>query len=121
VIGSSVLFDPTKLAKALVEGLRSRSDRKRPEDLFLGREAKEVISDLYILDLKTIVTTHWDRFKPVFKDKTRFEMNMDGVNVARRADAHTSPITADEMRDFENSYHWMRQCLRPVIDNLPTG
>lgn len=119
VIGSSVLFDQTRLAKALIEGIKPRSDRKKPEDLFLGREPREVIADLYMLDLKGIILAHWDKFKPMFRDKSRFEMNMDGINIARRADAHTASISAEEQKDFQNSYHWMRQCLRPVIDNLP--
>ena len=119
VVGSSVLFDPTKLAKALSESLKATNGRKYPADLFLGREPREVISDLYMLDLKAIIVMHWDKFKPMFKDKLRFEMNMDGINVARRADAHTTPLSGDEVKDFENSYHWMRQCLRPVIENLP--
>jgi hypothetical protein len=119
VIGSSVLFDPVRLAKALIDGIKPRSDRKSPTDLFLGREPREVISDLYMLDLKGIILAHWDKFKPMFRDKSRFEMNMDAINIARRADAHTTPISVEEQRDFQNSYHWMRQCLRPVIENLP--
>lgn len=119
-IGASVGFDQKQLAKSLIRGIKPRPDRKSPEDLFIGRAPRDVISDLYISDLKTIVVQHWELFKPTFGDKPRFEMNMDGINKARRIDSHTTPVTDEESEDFSNSYHWMRLKMRPVLDNLPT-
>jgi hypothetical protein len=118
IVGTSVGFDQKNLAKSLLKGIKPRPDRKRPEDLFIGRPPREVISDLYTLDLKTIIAEHWDLFKPTFVDKPRFEMNMDGINKARRVDSHTTPVTRDEVEDFSNSYHWIRQKMRPLLENL---
>jgi hypothetical protein len=40
----------------------------------------------------------WDVFGNLFDDhKTRFEMNMDTVNKARRIETHTRPVTQDEV------------------------
>jgi len=46
--------------------------------------------------------------------KTRFEMNMDTLNVARRKDSHTKPVTSLELEEFQNSYTWLLQRLNKV-------
>jgi hypothetical protein len=43
--------------------------------------------------------------------KQRFEMNMDTLNVGRRKDGHTKPVSPEELEDFTNSYTWLLQRL----------
>jgi len=114
-LGVASGFDPGKLAKKMLEGLRKTSERPRPEDLFVGRTPKEVIEDLYLLDLGTIITTHWETFKNLFdNDRGRFQMNLDAINVARRIEAHTKNFKDTEIDAFTNSYEWVRQRLAKV-------
>jgi len=115
-LGFSNHWDDTRIAKAMLTGLRARSDRKDPSQLFVGRQPKDVINDLYVTDLAKIVTANWDLFAPLFdRNQSRFEMNMDTINLARRADAHTKPVTPQEAADFENSYNWLVR----HIDHVP--
>lgn len=116
-LGVASGFDATSIAKKMAEGLRRRSERPHPEDLFVGRAPKEVIEDLYLLDLGSIVATHWAMFASLFGgDKARFQMNLEAINVARRVEAHTKSIAAAEVESFTNSYDWFRMRL----ENLPS-
>ncbi len=112
-------WNNTKLAKAMQKGIHSRKERgATPEDLFVGRTPQQVVSDLYTLDLKTIITSNWDTFGPLFGgNRGRFEMNMDTLNKARRIDAHAKPIPPAESEEISNSYAWLRARL-DAIPNL---
>jgi hypothetical protein len=108
-------WDPSKMSSAMVKGLKTRSDRKNPAELFVGRSPQEVSQELYTLDLKTIALENWDVFGALFEgNKSRFEMNMDTLNRARRIEAHTKPITQDEALEFDNSYTWLKNRLAKV-------
>jgi hypothetical protein len=97
------------------QSLKSRQNRGKAVDLFLGRAPQEVINEFYMLDLKKIIGHNWDVFSPVFDgNQQRFEMNMDTINVARRSDSHTKPVSSDELDDFNNSYDWILIRLRRV-------
>jgi hypothetical protein len=101
-------FDATKVGFAMMRGLTGRAERPQPGNLFVGRSPQDVINDLYTVDLKMIIKTNWEQFAPLFgSDLARFEMNMDTINVARRADSHTKPVTPTEAENFMNSYHWL--------------
>ena len=103
------------LARVLLQGIKPRPDRKEPNDLFVGREAKDVIHELYTEDLKNIILAHWDVFSALFENrKERFKMNMDTINIARRVDSHTKPVTKSEAEDFQNSYSWILNRLAVV-------
>jgi hypothetical protein len=68
----------------------------------------EVINQLYIPDLKGIITENWGVFGSLFDNKLeRFTMNMDTLNIARRIDAHAKPITDGEASEYENCYSWL--------------
>lgn len=76
----------------------------------------EDATDLYTLDLKTIIVAHWETFAPLFGgNKGRFEMNMDTLNKARRVDAHAKPIPPAEVEEISNSYAW----LHARLDSIP--
>jgi len=101
-------WDPARMSAAMVRGLKKRSDRLKPADLFVGRRPQEVMNELYTLDLKDIIGENWETFGPLFdSNKVRFEMNMDTLNRARRIDGHTKPMTEDEGLEFESSYAWL--------------
>ncbi|OQC42068.1 MAG: hypothetical protein BWX64_00450 [Acidobacteria bacterium ADurb.Bin051] len=104
-----------KMAHAMILGLKKSDERPEPAALFVGREARDVINDLYTADLASIICRHWDLFKNVFDDhKPRFEMNMETVNRARRVDGHTKPFTSEEINEFENSYRWVLARLKNI-------
>lgn len=103
-------FDASKVAQDMILGTNKRSDRPSSKDLYVGRTPQEVVNQLYIPDLKSIILFHWETFKTIFdnaKNEQRFEMNMDTLNIARRVDAHTKPLTPKEFDNFENSYNWI--------------
>ncbi len=41
-------------------------------------------------------------------------MNIDTINIARRSDAHTKPISKEESEEFFNSYSWLEGRLRAL-------
>jgi hypothetical protein len=106
-LGIKCTWDAECVAKHMLKGLRPRPERPNPQSLFIGRTPQHAIAELYLLDLKLIVAENWDVFSPLFTNRTRFEMNMDTINVARRVDAHTKGLTEQERIDFENSYGWI--------------
>lgn len=108
-------WDNSKIAKDIIPGLRKGKDRPDPSALFVGRTPQEAMSELYLSDLKEIVLSNWDVFKGLLENqKNRFSMNMDTINLARRADAHTKPLTDGQIVDFNNSYGWVRRHLDKV-------
>lgn len=114
-LGYKFTWDQWKIATAIASSLQRRSDRRDPKELFVGRTPADVMKELYTLDLKSIVLAHWDVFGPLFDNqKARFEMNMDTLNIARRVDAHTKPVTPEEKLEFENSYAWLLTRLAKI-------
>ena len=114
-LGMLCAWDDKKISGAITRVLPTRVDRSDPGALFVGRAPRDVVNELYTDDLKRIVAGHWELFSTLFgNDKKRFEMNMDTVNLARRFDAHTRPVTADERDNFLNSYSWLLVKLERV-------
>lgn len=113
-LGVQSSFDDSKTSIAISKYLKEAKGRD-PKALFVGRRPQQAIEELFTLDLKDVVLGNWLVFAPLFDgNKSRFEMNMDAVNRARRFDAHTKTITTREVEDFENSYIWLAQRLRRV-------
>lgn len=107
-LGVRFAWNPEKISKAMSESLSRPGGRQDADALFVGRTPQTVLNDLFLLDLKSIIVRHWDLFKNIFDDnQARFEMNMDAINRARRADSHPKPITSAEAEEFENSYQWV--------------
>ena len=114
-LGVRTNFDPAQIALAMIKGLTNRLERRRPEELFIGRSPQEVANELYTQDLKQIILANWDVLGPIFSgQKSRFEMNMDTLNVARRKDSHTKPVTDEEKVEFHNSYGWLLARLAKI-------
>jgi hypothetical protein len=103
--------------EAITKGLHKRSGRPDPSELFIGRTPREVMHELYLFDLKSLILAHWKEFAPLFDgNKARFEMIMDAINLGRNADAHWHPVTKDEVKHFDASYGWMLHKLEQVPD-----
>jgi hypothetical protein len=102
-------FNNANVARAMAKALKPRKDRPASgAELFVGRTPQDVVNELFTEDLKHIILLNWDVFAGMFKgDKRRFEMNMDTLNSARRYDAHTKPIEAEEAENIRNSYSWL--------------
>jgi len=114
-LGIRLNWKNNKIAAAILSALNTREDGLDPADLFMGQRPQEVINELFVPDLKAIVLKHWDAMGNLFDNKkTRFEMNMDTLNVARRKDSHTKPVTSLELEEFQNSYTWLLQRLNKV-------
>lgn len=107
-------FDAGKIAQSMIKALPRRQDRGDTKDLFVGRSPQDVILQLYCPDLKLIISLNWDVFGNLFDNKPRFEMNMDTLNIARRVEAHTKPVSRQEANEFENSYEWLLTRLAKV-------
>ncbi|TWB43204.1 AAA domain-containing protein [Nitrospirillum pindoramense] len=108
-------WNEINISKDISRALKRRTDRPEPDALFVGRNAKDVMQDLYTLDLKNIVIENWKVMGALFDgNRQRFEMNMDTINVARRHDGHTKPVKTGEMEDFMNSYEWLMRHLEKV-------
>lgn len=106
-------FDEAKVANAISGALpKGNGDRAQ---LFIGRLPKDAVSELYLSDLKPVFTKNWDNFSAYFGVKSdRFEMNLDTINIARRYETHTKPVTAKDFEDFQNSYSWIKTRLLKV-------
>jgi len=114
-LGVRYNWDNKKISDAMIAGINKRPDRQSPADLFVGKMPKDVINDLFTLDLKSIIAKNWDLFTALFdNNKIRFEMNMDTINKARRVDGHTKPFTDIEIEEFNNSYSWILGRLAKV-------
>jgi len=111
-------FDETKVANVIGGSLpKSNGDRAQ---LFIGRLPKDAISELYLSDLKPVFVKNWDNFSAYFGVKPdRFEMNLETINIARRYEAHTKPVSAKDLEDFQNSYSWLKSRLLKVPGLIP--
>jgi hypothetical protein len=111
-------FDGTKVASAISGALpKSNGDRAQ---LFVGRLPKDAVNELYLSDLKPIFVKNWDNFSAYFGLKSdRFEMNLDTINIARRYESHTKPVSAKDLEDFQNSYSWLKARLQKVPGIIP--
>lgn len=119
-MGVKFNWDDSKIAIAISKCLKRRSDRKDPTTVFAGRQPKDVMNELFTTDLKDIMLGNWDLFGALFnKKKTRFDMNMETLNKARRVDGHSKPVSKSDIEDIENSYAWLQARLTEV--NLPAN
>ena len=118
-LGIKYGWNEKEMVNAILKGLIRAPNRKgsSPKDLFVGRAIREVLYDLYTIELKFIISENWDLFKPIFENKSRFDMNMDTINKARRVDAHTKPVTPSEKEEFLNSYNWLLRRLDKIPED----
>jgi hypothetical protein len=111
-------FDQAKVANAISGALpKNNGDRAQ---LFIGRMPKDAVSELYLSDIKPVFVKNWDNFSAYFGRKPdRFEMNLDTINIARRYEAHTKPVSARDFDDFQNSYSWLKRQLQKMPGLIP--
>lgn len=101
-------FKPEGIAERLIEASRRPKGEPSVRELLQGRSYQDAMHQLYLNELKQIISNKWPSFKHIFDDnKTRFEMNMDTINKARQVDAHAKPFSIAERDEFHNSYGWM--------------
>jgi hypothetical protein len=119
VIGYKCGFDDKLISERIAKALNKREGRADPSQLFVGRRPQEAINELFLSDLKSIFRKHWDDFSPTFdKNQSRFEMNLDTINIARRYEAHTKPVQPLDKENFINSYSWFKAYLGKVPNLL---
>lgn len=110
-LATTVAFDSVKIAKKISEGMKSEDSK----DLFFGREAKQVMNEIYFKDLHAIINKNWSIFSELFENqKQRFDMNMETISNVRNLDAHVKPISDSEKVNFDNSYAWVLHYIKKV-------
>lgn len=113
VLSYRYAFDEAAISKAIANALPKGDGDKT--QLFVGRAPQDAVNELYLSDLKHAFVKNWDNFSAYFEKKSsRFEMNLDTINIARRFEAHTKPITQQQMDNFLNSYSWIKARLEKV-------
>ncbi len=114
-LGMKHAWLPANMSKAILKGLEPTPDGKARDQLFIGTRPQDAVQELFTLDLKGVVVANWPVFQGLFENESKFSRAMDEVNVARRLDSHTKPVTAEEADAFERSYAWLLKRL----DKLP--
>jgi len=90
-------------------------DTKR-YSLFTGRKPQDVIQELLLTELTTVMLRNWETFGPLFSNRhVEFVQFSKLVNVARRIDAHSKPVTGKQAADAAAAYAWFNQ----VLDKIP--
>ncbi len=114
-LGTSVGFEPIKIAQKICEGLKSEDSR----ELFFGRDARSVMHELYFTDLHSIIGKHWAIFVELFENqKTRFDMNMETIAKYRNDEAHVKPISDTELLNFKNSISWIQHYVQKFKSHI---
>ncbi|ANK82639.1 MAG: hypothetical protein TEF_18925 [Rhizobiales bacterium NRL2] len=111
-------FDDAKVANAITGALPKHNGNRA--QLFVGRLPKDAVSELYMSDMKPVFVKNWDNFSAYFGQKPeRFEMNLDTINIARRYEAHTKPVSSKDLEAFQNSYLWLKIRLQKIPGLIP--
>lgn len=116
MFGVITAFDDAAISKRLIAGLHKGAGASRDAtQLFVGRRPQDAINELFLSDLKPVFIANWSVFTPYFgQNSSRFEMNMDTINIARRVDSHSKPFTELERDNFMNSYSWLSAILKKI-------
>jgi hypothetical protein len=113
VLSYRYAFDEAAISQAISSALpKTNGDRSQ---LFVGRKPQDAVNELYLSDLKPAFVKNWDSFSPYFERKPdRFEMNLNTINIARRLETHTKPLSDQDLQNFLNSYEWLRSRLQRI-------
>lgn len=115
IMGFKYGFNDQEISDRIISCLKVRAGKSDTSQLFVGRRPQEAINELFLSDLKPIFRANWDDFGPTFeKNQTRFDMNMDTINIARRYEAHAKPVPIIDRDEFLNSYSWFYTRLSKV-------
>ncbi|MDR2306016.1 MAG: hypothetical protein LBE53_02295 [Paucimonas sp.] len=115
IMGFKYGFNDQEISDRIISCLKPRAGKSDISQLFVGRRPQEAINELFLSDLKPIFRANWDDFGPTFeKNQTRFDMNMDTINIARRYEAHAKPVPIIDRDEFLNSYSWFYTRLSKV-------
>lgn len=110
----TITFGNKNLKAKLLEVVDShRKEKEKLADL----EIDDILNNhFYLLDLKNLVVKHWEIYKLLFNDKTKFELCMETIN-RNRIDAHAKTISESEMFLLDVSFRWLEE----QMVNLPNG
>ena len=67
---------------------------------------KDLVNELYFLDLKKVIEKNWDKFERIFYDKVKFSNFMDYIN-DNRVDAHAKTISKDDLALLRIAFKWI--------------
>ena len=85
--------------------LRALSQGRRDE--LAGRRGTDLMSQLYFLELRQVVTKHWPHFEQRFGNKKRFSDAMDIAN--DRPHAHAKDFDMADLALFRREYRWIQE------------
>lgn len=108
----------------------------RALDNKLGKEVKQIylnqfgitcndgnilVSYTYILQLKKIITTHFNLFKPYFGSLIDFENQIDALNLIRREEAHNRHISETNLKDLDKLHESLTTKIFFELTTLQSG
>jgi hypothetical protein len=122
-LGIRAGWDDQRLARLMLKGIpaipKSRPD---PSQIFVGRKPQDAIQQLFLSDLGLIIIANWGDFDSLFdSQRDKFTRALEQVNVARRHDSHTKPVTETDFRAFEASYRWLLDHLSRLPPEFAGG
>ena len=101
-------FDEKAVVAALSAGMSKNTKWKDARSQFVGRKPRDVMNELFMLDLSNIVSENWSDFGGLFgSDKKRFDGMAGLANVARRIPSHTKVVGKEEAASLEAATRWL--------------
>lgn len=83
------------------------NERKDKLDCYRGTE---ILSKMFLLELKNVVSKNWTDFDRTFQDKGKFELYLGIIN-EHRIDAHAKDISEEELALLRYSLRWFENIL----------
>lgn len=100
--------------KNVKENILKVVEQKR-RDTLVDKDLKDIFeNNLYLLDLKNIITKNWSLFERVFIDKSKFIMFIDTIN-KYRVDAHAKTISDEDYAILNIAFNWFNEQLEDFM------
>lgn len=100
-----------KKAKERVLEIVEQSRREKLANIDIN---KIFTDELYLLDLKKVITKDWTCFEKLFNDRTKFEIFIDYIN-EHRIDAHSKTIAKDDLAILLIAFEWFENIIEDII------
>lgn len=77
-----------------------------------------LIEYTYLLGLKKIILNYWSDFEFIFNHKSRFEDNIDRLNLIRREESHNRIITPSQLNELEDIYKYLATLIESYYPGI---
>lgn len=95
--------------------------RQQTETMYERQEGIEcsngdtLVDFTFLLDLRRIIVSNWNRFSHVFPDQTRFSDRLELLNQIRRREAHNRELSDQDVEDLDAIYSELMISIAQVI------